>query len=246
MAIQTLIVDDEPLARARLARLLSTIPDVEVVAICDNGQQAVDHYTQHKPDLVLMDIQMPVKTGIEAAAEIMQLAENPPSIIFCTAYDEYALKAFQLSAAAYLLKPISGQQLQQAVAEATKLTQLQINVLAEQTSSKQSLIISHSNQAERVDFDDICYFRSEAKNVLAGLSNGSEIVVEQTLTQLEQKFKAHLLRLHRSTLVNRAKLQRLSRDSDGNDVVELVGCDQAFTVSRRLSSNVRHAFSSIK
>ena len=132
--IRTIIVDDEPLARSRLLRLLAPQSVVDVIAEAVNGQEAVNLVKQLKPDLVFLDIQMPIKTGLQAAQEISQLQQQKPAIVFCTAYDQYAVEAFKTQAVAYLLKPVSTEDLQEAITKATQVSQLQLAQFAESPS----------------------------------------------------------------------------------------------------------------
>ena len=118
--MNVLIVDDEHLARQRLRHMLGTLGEHKVVAEAENGEQALQQAQLNHPDLVLMDIRMPVMDGIEAARYINKL-ENPPAIIFTTAYSEHALKAFETHAIGYLLKPIKQELLNEAIQSAKRL-----------------------------------------------------------------------------------------------------------------------------
>lgn len=120
--IRVLIVDDEPLARQRLEDLLSTEEDVEIVAAVDNGAAAVEAVRSWRPDLVFLDVQMPGKTGLDVVREIG--AESMPLTIFVTAYDRYALQAFDLAAVDYLVKPFDDERFEQAFRRARKLVEL--------------------------------------------------------------------------------------------------------------------------
>jgi two-component system, LytTR family, response regulator len=118
MKIRTLVVDDEPLARRRLARLLDAEPGVEVVGVCASGREAVDAIRRDRPDLVFLDVQMPELDGFGVLAEVG--AERLPAIVFVTAYDRYALQAFEVHALDYLLKPYTPARLSAAVERATR------------------------------------------------------------------------------------------------------------------------------
>ena len=248
MQFNTLIVDDEPLARARMQRLLADLPSVSVVGEAKNGLEAIEMAAHLQPDLIFMDIQMPHKTGLEAAAEILDnpsdlLGGKPPSIIFCTAYDQYAIDAFKLSAADYLLKPVSKDDLHKAIDKAGQLTQVQLSTLLNSgQGGSNSLTIKRDNVSEKLSVDQVIYFRSEGKHVVAGLENGNETVVDFTLKELESRFQQPLLRVHRNTLVNCRKVKRLIRNQNGQDLLELEGCDQLFSVSRRSLAEVKKCF----
>src|SRR4051812_11382412 len=132
--MRTLIVDDEDLARAVLAEYLSAHPDIEIVGQCANGFDAVKAITELAPDLVFLDIQMPKLNGFE----VVELAGNAPRYIFATAFDQFALKAFEVHAIDYLLKPFNQQRLDQALAHArASLARPQaLAALVEQASSE--------------------------------------------------------------------------------------------------------------
>ena len=242
--IRTLIVDDEPLARSRLKRLLSTVRDVEVIAMLENGQQAVDTVKQLEVDLILMDINMPHKNGLLAAREIVEQNEQAPAIIFCTAYDEYALQAFDAHAASYLLKPVDQAQLEQAVRKAASLSQLQLKSLqqASVASADAKLAIQHSGFIENHSVEQILYFRAEAKQVVAGILDAGEVIVYRTLKELESELEGYFVRVHRNTLVNRQRLEKFVRNEQGQVTVELSGCSEPIMVSRRHLPEVKKCF----
>ena len=244
MAIRTLIVDDEALARHRINRLLSEITSVEVVATADNGQQAIDSALKYQPDLVFMDIQMPVKSGLVAAKEIIEQLDRPPAIVFCTAFDQHAVDAFRLNAAAYLLKPVMIEDLQTAIQQAGALTQFQVSKLLEQKSIASTICIQHSNYIENILLGDILYFRSELKNVVAGLVGGAEVVVDYTLKDLENQFGGEFVRAHRNSLINKRQLIKLLRDQNGKDILKLSDSPLTFEVSRRNLLTVKKCFDS--
>ena len=239
MLIKALIVDDEPLARARLSRLLNQLDSVEVVGAADNGQQAISMVEELSPNLVLMDVQMPKMNGIEASTKILELFDDdPPAIIFCTAYDQYAIDAFKVNASDHLLKPVSVTDLEDAIGRACQISQLRKSDFQDEAAY---LSIKHLTYVENKPIDQICYFRSEGKNVVAGTVDGQETFVDLTLKELEQKFVSKMVRVHRNSLVSRDKLKRLVRSDEG-DYVELSVNDKTFQVSRRMMSEVKKCF----
>ena len=127
--MRVLIVDDEPPARARLAALLAELPGFDVVGEAGDGQSAVEAAMAHDPDIVLLDIRMPGMDGIEAARHLAGLPQ-PPAVIFTTAYDRYALEAFETQAVGYLLKPVRQQRLTEALEKAGRLTRAQLAALS--------------------------------------------------------------------------------------------------------------------
>lgn len=241
--IQVMIVDDEPLARARMKRLLSSIDAVEIVGIATNGMEAIVLSKSLKLDLIFMDIQMPKMTGIDAAKEIISTSSSePPGIIFCTAYDQYAIQAFQVNATSYLLKPVNQVELKTAIQQASKLNHFQLSAIKEEAVGVISLPIKQGAVTERLLFSDIFYFRTEGKCIVAGLENQKEILVDYTLKELEERCAEHFIRVHRNTLVNKSKLLKLNRDDPKQDYVELTESGMTFSVSRRMLSLIKKCF----
>ena len=239
MQIKTLIVDDEPLARARLERLLRQIETIDVVGLSENGREAINQVEELSPNLIFMDVQMPQMNGIDAAKQIMDdYADDPPAIIFCTAYDQYAIDAFKVSASDYLLKPVSVDDLEAAIQRACQISQLR---RPENLDDSNFLSIKHMNFVEKIPMQDVCYFRSEGKHVVVGLIDGQEIFVDSTLKELEQKYFASMVRVHRNSLVSRDKLLKLVRDPQG-DFVEVQHTERTFMVSRRMLNDVKNCF----
>lgn len=241
--IKVMIVDDEPLARSRMQRLLLGIDGIDVVAVATNGVEAVSLGLSLKLDLIFMDIQMPKMTGIDAAKEIvLKSTSEPPAIIFCTAYDKYAIQAFQVNAASYLLKPVSKDDLQKAINQAGRLNHFQLSAIHEETLETTSLPVKKGDVIERLSFEHIFYFRAEGKYIVAGLEGKKEILVDFTLKDLEERCAEHFIRVHRNTLVNRSKLLKLNRDDPKQDYVELTEPGMTFSVSRRMLSLIKQCF----
>nr|WHW29628.1 putative autolysis response regulater LytR (response regulator transcription factor) [uncultured bacterium] len=242
MSITVIIIDDERLARQRLQRLLSQIDGVQVIALGENGQQAVNLVQHHQPDLVFLDINMPLKDGLTAAKEIIEMQAQPPAIVFCTAYDQFAVEAFKTQAAAYLLKPVSQQDLRVAIAKAGRLSQLQISSLLDQQAPAVSVNVQQGELIVQRAATDFKYFRSEDKNVYGGLKDGSEVLVDYTLKMLQEKLAVEFVRVHRNSLLNVAALAALGRDDHGQASVTMQECTRVFPVSRRHLAGVRKCF----
>lgn len=239
--MRVLVVDDEPLARERLLRFLQDIDVVQWTATASHGAEALAKLQQEVIDVVLLDIRMPGMTGLEAANEIRKLP-TPPAIIFCTAYDQYALDAFKVNADSYLLKPIQKQDLISALEKSQRLTQAQQSALQQQTAAL-SMVLHSGRGKERVPMKDIYYCRAEQKYVSVFCRQG-ERISDDSLKTLEDRYGAALLRIHRNTLVNKHEIVRLSRDSDGSYCVHLASIDEPLSVSRRFSKDVRAFFDS--
>lgn len=248
MLVRVLIVDDEPLARARLQRLVLNLDDVEVVGLARNAREAIEMIDTLSPNLIFMDIQMPGMNGLDATAEILAKDKYAgviptPAIVFCTAHDSHAIKAFELNASAYILKPSSASDVANAIAQASQLSQLQLAALQQQESySRPALSIQRNGAIEKISIDAIDYFRAEGKYVVAGMSDGDEVFIDYTLKDLEVRFSDAFQRVHRSVIVNHHHTVRLLRDADGVTIVELQPTGKRFTVSRRLLSEVKNVF----
>jgi two-component system response regulator AlgR len=240
--LSVLIADDESLARDRLCRMIDKLEGFKVIAQADNGQTAINLARQHHPDLALLDIRMPEVDGIEAAELIADL-EPPPAIIFCTAYDEYALKAFQANAVGYLLKPVREEELARALKQAKKLSQAHLKALQELSTNEREdeVFIAHTwNGQERIPIQKIFYFRADHK-YLSVIHEGGETLSNQTLKELETQFQNRFIRTHRSTLVNIRHIKKMLKNTAGSYYLVLSE-GQEIEVSRRHASNVRCAF----
>jgi two-component system response regulator AlgR len=241
VSIKAIVVDDEPLARARLRRLL-TSQGVDVVAEGENGQQAVNLVEQQHVDMLFLDINMPIMTGLEAAVQIGALDKQAPAIVFCTAYDEFAIQAFRTNAAAYLLKPIQVADISAAIVKATSLSQLQLSQMLEQQQGSKTIAVNYRGALQNMDLSKFAYFSSIDKNVFAVLNDGEQILIDKTLKYLESQHADDLLRVHRSTLINRHCAERLLRDASGHTSVILKNFETPLAVSRRHLSEVKKCF----
>ena len=241
--MRVLVVDDEPLARERLQRFVEMVPDAELVGTGVNGVDAVLLSERQHPDVLLIDIKMPVMDGLEAAAKIMQ-QEEPPAIIFCTAYEEHALEAFRVNAVNYLVKPIIAEQVVQALVDAKRLTQAQIHSVSRYQYLPRYLALSHDGNLEKLLVSDIYCFRTDGKLVVA-YTSGSEVVVDYTLKDLEDLLGRQFVRVHRSALVSVAHITLVRRKEDGKHEIEVEGLDDRVNVSRRHLKDVKQAFAAL-
>ncbi len=238
-AITVCIVDDEELARERLKRLISTDTNYRVIAEADNGKDAINTIGTMHPDIVLLDIRMPVCDGMEVARVTSEL-DHPPAIIFCTAYDEYAIQALNHQAIGYLLKPVRGEELFSALAKAKQINQLQLKALQSLNEDKELTFVAHSwSGREVIPFSDIYFFRSDQK-YLTVVHRSGETLSDQTLKELEQKYQEQLLRVHRNTLVNTQHIEAMKRDSHGAYYLQLRGNESPIAISRRHVTAVKN------
>ena len=247
MPLNILIADDEAPARNRLRDLLSEIADVAVVAEAKNGKEAIDLALQTKPEVMLLDIRMPVMDGIEAAQHAQKL-EPKPHIIFTTAFDAYAIKAFDLNAIDYLLKPIRLERLQAAINKAHALKPKQIAALQPlqnlQKRSRTHLSIHERGRVLLVPIETIIYLRAELKYITVRTAE-REYLIEESLTNLEAEFGERFIRLHRNSLVSPNFIagyeKRLNAENEQQWVALLKGIPETVAVSRRQQHLVREA-----
>jgi len=237
-AISIFIVDDESLARERLKRLIEPDQRYQICGEAENGEQALHRIRKILPDIVLLDIRMPGIDGLVVAQKLAEL-NHPPAIIFCTAYDEYAIQAFKYSAIGYLLKPVRKEDLFQALKQATQLSQLQLKRFEERQVDSSKAFVAHSWQGhELIQLEDIYFFRADQK-YLTIVHRDGETLSDQTLKELEQRYPNALLRTHRNSLVNVAHIHGLSKQSDGQYVIRIKGSDHMVSVSRRHVTDIK-------
>jgi len=240
MRPRVLIVDDEELARERLRSLLAEIDQADVIGEAATGEQAIQRTVELAPDVVLLDVRMPGIDGIEAARHMSAL-EQPPAVIFTTAYDEYAMKAFDAQAVGYLLKPIRKEKLAAALAHAGRLTRPQLQTLGNQTQSRSHIAARHREGLRLIPLEEVQYFLAEQKYTTVRHLKGEDLI-EDSLKALEEEFGAAFVRIHRNALVSVRFLERIERNADGQYFVRLRGCDAPLQVSRRMASELRDRF----
>jgi len=231
--MDVLILDDEPLARQRLARMVNRLEDYRVVAQVGDTPAALQAITDCDPDVVLLDVRMPGEDGLSAAHKISAL-EDPPAIIFCTAFDQYALDAFGTEAVGYLLKPVSGEQLQAVLEKARRPNRLQRESAPRQVRAPGRNHISAKTPRgiELIPLDDIYYFLADQKYVTV-YHSGGEHLLDETLKELEEEFGERFLRSHRSALVAVNQIQAMKRNAQGLYELQLTDTDERIPVSRR-------------
>ena len=247
MLLHLLIADDEAPARNRLRDLLAEIDHVAIVAEAKNGIEAIDMALETKPNLMLLDIRMPVMDGIEAAQHAQKLQPRP-HIIFTTAFDVYAIKAFDLNAIDYLLKPIRQERLQAAI---NKAHALQPNQIAASKplqdifkKSRSHLSIHERGRVLLVPIETIIYLRAELKYITVRTVE-REYLIEESLTHLEVEFGERFIRLHRNCLVAPSFIagfeKRLNAENEQQWVALLKGTLETVAISRRQQHLVRQA-----
>ncbi|HXZ48573.1 MAG TPA: LytTR family DNA-binding domain-containing protein [Usitatibacter sp.] len=233
-----LIADDEAPARQRLRDLLDECRERFPLAIVDearNGREVLDVLNREKVDIVLLDIRMPEIDGLEAARHIAGMPD-PPAIIFTTAFDNYAIKAFEVNAIDYLLKPIRLERLLAALGKARAAAPVSREALeAAANQPRRHLSVHERGKIHLVPVAEILYLRAELKYVTVRTAE-REYLVEESLTRLEEEFASAFVRVHRNCLVARnaiAGFVRNAEESESGWAVVIKGTDEKLPVSRR-------------
>jgi two-component system response regulator AlgR len=238
--MKILVVDDEALARARLRQLVDAIDGCAVCAEAVNGDEALQRVEQYQPDVLLLDIRMPGMDGLEAARHLQAL-EHPPAIIFTTAYNDYALQAFEAHAVDYLMKPVRRERLAEALVHARRLTRVQAAALHEadeQNAARERICANVRGRLQLVPVEEIRYFLADQKYVTMCTADDS-LLIEETLKSLEQEFAGRFIRIHRNALVAREYLTGIEKGEDGHARVTLDGIGETLEISRRHLADIR-------
>ncbi len=245
--ISIFIVDDESLARDRLKRLIESLPDYSVIGEAENGEIAINSIPISNPDIVLLDIRMPGEDGLAVADKLSKLSPTP-AVIFCTAYDEYAISAFKYNAIGYLLKPVRKEELIQSLSNAKRLNQLQVKQAIQQIEAKNvdpKIFVANTWQGqELIPLESIYFFKSDHKYLTVVHEHG-ETLSDQTLKDLEQAHQDLLIRVHRNTLVNKTFIHSLVKKPDGHYEITIKNCLEKVSVSRRHVSDIKGFLSSL-
>lgn len=236
--MKVLIVDDEQLARERLARMVSALDGYAVVGEASNGLAALEQAQGLEPEVVLLDIRMPGMDGLETARHLAELTE-PPAVIFCTAYEEHAVQAFDLQAVGYLLKPVRGENLAAALAKAQRVNKAQLMALGEQDVQRRTHISARTRRGiELIPLEDIRYFQADQKYVTVR-HKGGEVIIDEPLRDLEEEFGELFVRIHRNALIAAGHIEGLERSAGGQSEIRLRDIGESLAVSRRHLAGVR-------
>ncbi len=236
--MKVVIADDEPLARERLRSLLAAHADIEVVAEAGDGRSALQACAGHEPDLVLLDIAMPGIDGLEAARHLAAF-EPRPAVVFCTAYDEHALSAFEAAAVDYLVKPVRAERLQAAL-DRVRTFAAGRDRSRGGDARRQHLCARLRGSLRLIPIEDVHYLQAEEKYVVVHHARGEDLI-EESLKSLEEEFGDRFLRIHRNCLVARHELVELRRDPEGHVQAILRHGAQPLEVSRRCVAPLREA-----
>jgi len=248
--VRALIADDERLLREQLqARLTECWPELEVCALARDGLEAVQLVQEHQPDVVFLDIRMPGLTGIEAAREMADLEHWRGEIVFVTAYDEYAVTAFEQGAVDYLLKPVERDRLERTVARLRSrlaqtpsphqqdallqtLAQLQSHLAGGAAPRLRWLQCGVGASTRLVNVDDVLFFRSDEKYTRVQLASQEAFIrtpIRELVLQLDPQ---QFWQIHRATIVNLAAIAAVQRDDTGRQRISLKQRPEVLEVSR--------------
>ncbi|MFC5284587.1 LytR/AlgR family response regulator transcription factor [Pedobacter alpinus] len=243
--ISCIIIDDEELARKRLIRLLQPYPFIEIIAQADNGQEGLKLVDLHQPDLIFLDIEMPVMNGFEMLSKV----KKQPKVIFTTAYDQYAIKAFEENSVDYLLKPIEKERLEKSIGKLKRTQQhvaLPIQDLLNQLKPKKeikTLTVKIGDKILLIPLHQIVAIEAEDKYVFLLTEDGNKHLTDFTLTGLEEKLPDVFCRIHRSIIINTDKIKEIRKSFNGALVFVMSNLLQSkFASSRSNSEALRERF----
>ncbi len=226
MSSKVIIIDDEPLARSIVIEYIQHFPDLVVCQVCSNGYEGVKAIQQYKPDLIILDIQMPKINGFE----MLELIENPPAVIFATAFDEYAIKAFDAHAIDYLLKPFNQDRFEKAIKKwreqknnsaGEKQTKQLLDDVALTTPQNQRIVIKDGSKIKIIPIQDIFYLEA-ADDFVKVFTKEGYFLKNKTMSHFEQVLDpSQFVRSHRSYIVNLQQITRIDPYEKDNHVAIL-------------------------
>lgn len=233
MSLTALVVDDEPIARHAIVRLLRDDPDIELLAECGDGVSAVEAIRSRSPDLVFLDIQMPAITGLDVVATIG--AARMPATIFVTAYEQYAVRAFEANAVDYLVKPFSRERFAETLRRAkqrlsaargtdaatTARIMQALDSLRQRDDYLERIPVRVDEQISFVDVADIVWIRANRNTVLIHLASGTHEVRETMATLASRLDPRHFARVHRSAIINVRRVKSIHPWFNGHHVVTM-------------------------
>jgi two-component system LytT family response regulator len=244
MQLRTIIIDDEPLARQVIREFLQGYAQIDIIAECENGRQAVAAINHHQPDLIFLDVQMPGLNGLQVLEQI----EHMPAIIFSTAYDEYAIRAFEVNAVDYLLKPFDRQRFATAVQRAVErragagtemerlLRLLQHSHPAGSFSDR--LLVRSGDRIIPVRVADIEWIEAADDYAMLHAGNAKHLC-NLGLGEIEKRLNSQqFMRVHRSAIINISRIRHLEKDGEGGMIATMASGEEV-KVSRRYAAALR-------
>ncbi|HRG78589.1 MAG TPA: LytTR family DNA-binding domain-containing protein, partial [Cyclobacteriaceae bacterium] len=239
-----LIIDDEKLARELLREFLETFPQIEIIGECNKGADAVEQINKLKPDMIFLDVQMPGMNGFDVLDEI----EHEPYVIFTTAYDQYAIKAFERNAVDYLLKPLDQERFKLAVERALKRKKMEegnledllgsLRTVSPRTSYDSHIFVQKSEKLFNLPVEEIIYLEASGDYTVISTKN-DQFVSSSGIGKLEEIMNPDtFIRVHRSTIVNVNFLKEIERHFNGGMMVKMQN-GKSFPVSRTYAKLIR-------
>ena len=242
--MKILIVDDEKPARDRLQQILADEKGFEVVGEAGNGHEALELAAERKPDIVLLDIRMPGMEGIETAHHLNAI-DPPPAVVFTTAYDEYAVDAFEARAIGYVLKPVRRARLTGALEHAARFARSALREAAAEANlavQRKHVCARTHGELKLIPVGEITCFRADQKYVSVDHDSGRDLI-DDSLKSLEAEFGGSFVRIHRSALIAVDRIGRIDKDADGRSRVILRADshveDKELIISRRHVAEVK-------
>lgn len=216
---KTLIIDDEELARQRLKRLLGVHECINIIGEASNGAEGLQQIDLLKPDLIFLDIEMPVLNGFE----MLKLLTTPVKVIFTTAYDQYAVKAFEEESIDYLLKPVEQERLETSMSRLNKLTDAQdyaipLDLLIKQLKVKKeikTLTVKIGDRILLIKIQELVYVEAEDKYVFLNTIDGKKNLTDFTVNSLAEKLPAHFVRINRGIIINSEQIKEIRKGFNG-------------------------------
>jgi DNA-binding LytR/AlgR family response regulator len=201
--VNCIIIDDEPLAAALIEAHVANIPNLNIIAVCNNALEGFEVLKTQSVDLIFLDIQMPLLTGIE----FLKSLSNPPKVIFTTAYREYAIESYELEVVDYLLKPISFDRFFKAINKFFKTIETNTSIITVSDSQEVSkfIYVNSNKKQHKISFSEILYVES-IKDYIRIHLHDKTIVTKDKISEFEQKLSSNFLRTHRSYIVNADKI----------------------------------------
>ncbi|MFV0593148.1 MAG: LytR/AlgR family response regulator transcription factor [Draconibacterium sp.] len=239
-AWKTIIVDDEPLARLRLQTLAGEYPDkFEIIAEAENGEEAIEKINRLRPEYIFLDIQMPEISGFDVLKKLDYL----PKVIFCTAYDEFALQAFDTHCIDYLVKPLTRERFAKTIAKLDQLSEnsprIDLNRLIEQFNREQrkneatSIPVKVGDRVIFVRLDEVSYIQADEKYVNIVTKHSKSFILDSSLKKLEEKLPDYFIRVHKSYLINKNLLKEVRKYFNNRFVLILDDYSQSKITSGR-------------
>ncbi|NNF40954.1 MAG: response regulator transcription factor [Woeseiaceae bacterium] len=242
--MKVLVVDDEKPARERLRQIVQDEDGYEVVGEAGNGHDALTLAARHEPDIVLLDIRMPGLDGIETAHHLNQL-EHPPAVVFTTAYDEYAIAAFEARAIGYVLKPVRRSRLTAALEQASRLASAELREATTESRldrQRQNVCARVAGELKLIPVNDITCLLADQKYVRVIHDHGQDLI-DDSLKSLAAEFGTRFVRIHRAALVAVPEIDKIEKTGEGKMRVVLrdgsLVDDKELIISRRHVAEVR-------